>query len=74
LYNIRIIIFSQPTNHGLFGIWNENIYPIPSAALFCAVILPPWTSTIFLDTYSPRLVLWESVEKNIENNLVYLSL
>lgn len=62
---------SQPTNYEPFGSQTKT-YTI--LALFCALILPPWTSTIFLDTYSPRPVLPESVETNVENNLVYLSL
>jgi hypothetical protein len=35
--------------------------------------LPPWVSTIFWVHISPRPVLPEPVETNIENNLVLLA-
>ena len=44
-----------------------NVAPFPSS-LFCACILPPWASTIFLDTNNPNPVPPESVETNFENS------
>jgi hypothetical protein len=48
----------------VFGITNENVAPFPSS-LFSAHILPPWASTIFLDTNNPRPVPPESVETKL---------